>query len=264
MRLLSLGSLKVQQAGSADTNAENIRSALARDLPELVPAVCSHDGAFVIVASGPSLPDHLDSIREDQNQGRPICAIKGAHDYLVEHGITPNLYISVEPRADQKHRQIRLKQENCIYLLASRCHPDLFDSLKDYKIMLWHSWSDESECEVWKAERKFGIAGGTTSGLRAINVAYVLGFRKFILYGMDSCLAKDKDTKRFSGERVGSAWIADVIVGGRRFWANGALTQQATEFQELYKYMPGLTIESKGDGLLSAIIAERKKRGLPA
>lgn len=129
--------------------------------------------------------------------------------------------------------------------------------------MLWHAWSEEPECKIWLG-KKFGIAGGTTSGLRAINVGYIMGFRNFILYGMDSCLGPDKDKKRFSGERVGNAYITDAIVGGRRFWCNGALAQQATEFQEYYKYLEGLHIDAKGDGLIAAIVAERRKRGYSA
>jgi hypothetical protein len=107
---------------------------------------------------------------------------------------------------------------------------------------------------------KFGIGGGTTSGLRAINVGYVLGYRKFRLYGLDSCLADDKSTKRFTGEKAGA--IIDVIVGGRTFWCNHAMAQQAQDFQQLYKVMPDMTVESFGDGLITAILAERRKQGL--
>lgn len=261
MRPLTLGSLKVNQAGSLESNGDNIRSALSLNLPELVPACCSHDGTFVIAASGPSLPQFVEDIRKEQEKGRPICAINGAHDFLVENGITPNLFVSVDPRTTILGN-VKHKQSDTIYLLASRCHPELFQHLKDCKVLLWHAWSDEPECDIWKG--KFGIAGGTTSGLRAINVAYILGFRKFVLYGMDSCLDKDKDTKRFSGEKVGPGLVVDVIVGGKRFWCNGAMAQQATEFQMLYRYMPGLTIESKGNGLISAIIEARKVRGFAA
>jgi len=217
----------------------------------------------VIAASGPSLPKFVEDIRQEQLNGRPICAINGAHDFMIENGITPQLFLSTDPRTTIIPN-VSKPQIDTIYLLASRCHPELFDHLKDYKVMLWHAWSDEPECRVWQEKQKYGIAGGTTSGLRAINVAYVLGFRRFVLYGMDSCLADDKDTKRFSGEKVGKAWRTDVIVGGKRFWCNGAMAQQATEFQQLYNYMPELTIEAKGDGLIAAIIEERKKRGYPA
>ena len=228
-----------------------------------MPAICSHDGYFVIAASGPSLPSYVEELRKEQEVGRPICAINGAHNFLVDNGITPNLFLSTDPR-ETIIPNIGKPQDDTIYLLASRCHPGVFDHLKDKKVLIWHAWSDEEECSVWQEQRKLGIAGGTTSGLRAINVAYILGFRKFILYGMDSCLDEDKDTKRFSGEKVGKGWVTDVIVGGKLFWCNGAMAQQATEFQMLYNYMPGLSIQSKGNGLISEIIYQRKLRGLIA
>jgi uncharacterized Rossmann fold enzyme len=247
--------ISVQQAGTAESNSDNIRSAMARKLPELAPAICPNDGTFVIVGSGPSVVDHLEEIRKDSEIGRPICAIKGTHDWLIQNGIDPNLFLSVEPRV----RPLKHQSQNTVYLLASRCPPELFDQLKDHKVMLWHSWSMEPECKLWKGH--FGIGGGTTSGLRAINVGYILGFRKFLLYGMDSCLAADKDTKRFTGEIVGDGLVVDVHVGDRIFYCNGALAQQANEFQLLYQGMPDATIEAKGDGLIAAILSERRRLG---
>ncbi len=257
---MQLLDIDVSQFGTAEGNADNIRAALRRDLPELQPALCSHDGTFVIVGSGPSLPLFADAIRDEQANGRPVCAVKGAHDFLCENEILPELFCSVEPR----DRRENLKHANpyTTYLLASRVHPVVFDHLKDRKVVRWHSWSDQPECDVWRGVGKFGIGGGTTSGLRAINVGYVLGFRKFRLYGLDSCLADDKSTKRFTGEKAGA--IIDVIVGGRTFWCNHAMAQQAQDFQQLYKVMPDMTVESFGDGLITAILAERRKQGLRA
>ena len=255
---MQLLDIDVSQFGTAEGNAENIRAALRRDLPELQPALCSHDGTFVIVGSGPSLPLFAEEIKAEQAKGRPVCAVKGAHDFLCENDILPELFCSVEPR----DRRENLKHANpyTTYLLASRVHPAVYDHLKDSKVVRWHSWSDQPECDVWRGVGKFGIGGGTTSGLRAINVGYVLGFRKFRLYGLDSCLADDKSTKRFTGEKAGA--IIDVIVGGRTFWCNHAMAQQAQDFQQLYKVMPDMTVESFGDGLITAILAERRKQGL--
>jgi len=254
--------VSVRQAGTVESNAANILSSLARGLPELSPALCRHDGTFAIAASGPSLPQFVDEIKRERENGRPICAINGAHDFLCDNGLEPDLFLSVDPRETIVPNTKR-KNQNTIYLLASRCHPALFDHLSDCKVMLWHSWSYEKECEAFREKGKAAIGGGTTSGLRAINVAYVMGFRKVVLYGMDSCLADDRKTKRFTGE-IADKQILDVIVGGKRFWCNPPMAQQANEFQELYSAMPDLTIEAKGDGLIATILQERRKRGLPA
>ena len=256
--------LEVRQHGTADENRSHILAALALGLPELQPALCAHDGTFVIVGSGPSLPQFVDEIKGEREKGRPICAIKGTHDFLCERGIEPTLFLSVDPRPRVEH--LRCKTENTIYLIASRCHPEIFQRLKGDRIILWHSWADEDEArEIWETRKqKLLIGGGTTSGLRAINVAYMLGFRKFVLYGMDSCLGSD-GTKRFNGDLPGQT--IDVFVGGptgRKFLTNHAMAQQASDFQQVYNAMPDVTVEAKGDGLLAAIIEERKQRGMKA
>jgi len=247
----------IKQAGSTESNSANIRSALDRGLPEFAPAIVPNDGTFVIVASGPTMPHFIEHIREEWEKGRAICAINGAYDYLVEQGITPHLFLTVDPRPMPQN--VKNPQHDTIFLLASRVNPELYDRLKDHKVMVWHSWSTEPECDVWKG--RFGIGGGTTSGLRAVNVGYLLGFRHFVMFGMDSCLASDKDTKRFTGEIVGDGWVTDVIVGDKTFYCNGAMAQQANEFQLLYQGMPDAKIEAMGDGLIAAILAERRRLG---
>lgn len=248
-------SLKVY--GGADV-IDNVRSALERGLPEITPAFVAHDGHLVIVGSGPSLPLFLDEIRAEREKGRPICAIKGAHDYLIENDITPELFLTIE--AQDKTNQLKLKNENTVYLVASRAHPAVFDHLKGHNVMLWHSWADTELFRELKG--KLLVGGGTTSGLRAITLGYVLGFRNFILYGFDSCLADDGQTKRFTGEKAGM--VVDRWVAGRRFLCNGAMALQADEFQELYKVMPDMKIDAKGDGLIAAIVAERRRLGYAA
>lgn len=233
----------------------NVVSALKRNLKEPSPALVSHDGHFVVVGSGPSLPDFIDEIRKERLLGRPICSVKGSHDFLCENGVEPDLFLSVEPQDRREH--LKLKNDHTVYLIASRCDPVMFDHLSDKKLMVFHSWSNN---ENWpELKGRLLIGGGTTSGLRAVTFGYVQGFRNFILYGMDSCLSQDGKTKRFTGEKAGM--VVDRIVGNRTFYCNGAMALQADEFQEYYKVMPDVHFDIKGDGLLAQIVNERKKRG---
>lgn len=259
MRPIRLEGIGIRAAGSDEELAAHIKSALSRNLPELHGSICSHDGTLVIVGSGPTLPGQVDAIRAERERGRPILACNGAHDLLCSNGLRPNIFLSVDPR-DTVIPNVSLKNQDTIYLLASRCNPGLFDHLRDCRVMLWHSWSPGPEVQAFKGH--VGIGGGTTSGMRAIHVGYVMGFRNFALYGMDSCLADDKLTKRFSGEKAKD--VIDVIVGGRAFWCNPAMAQQAAEFQQLYSVFNDIHIESFGDGLITAIIEERKKQGMPS
>lgn len=251
--------VEVGQFGVAGQHLATLEATLARGLPEIThPAVCMHDGTLVVVGSGPSLPTMTEEIRTEQQKGRPICAVNGAHDFLCEQGIIPNLFLTVDAR-DLRHN---LKQKNgqTVYLIASRCAPEVFDHLRGHRILLWHSMGKNEEADFLKPRVPFLIGGGSTSGLRAISVGYfAFGFRNFLLFGMDSC-NDAQGRKRFDSGRV--SINTDVIVGERTFQCNMAMAAQANEFQTAtYGWMPDIHLEARGDGLLAAILAERKRVG---
>ncbi len=251
----------IHQYGTPQEHRANIVSALGRGLPELSPALCSHDGSLVIVGSGPSLTAHLEELKGERAKGRPIMSLKGTHDYLIENGLPPNLWLTIDPRP--RVNQLQKKSEDTIYLVASRCHPDIFDALKDSKVIVWHSSAEQDGAEdIWRERKAMVVGGGTTSGTRAIFVGYILGFRKFVLYGMDSCNAQDGITKRFDGSLTGPT--VEVKTGyhvgkenrvnnGRTFICNQAMAQQGNDFIMTLKMMPEVTFDIKGDGLLKAI-----------
>lgn len=251
----------IHQYGSAEEHRANILSALERGLPELSPALCSHDGHLVVVGSGPSLPLHLEELKEEKRSGRPILSIKGTHNYLIENGISPTFWLTIDSRP--RVEQLTAESEDTIYLVASRCNPVIFEALKGRKIMLWHSSAAEDNAEdIWHKRGATVVAGGTTSGMRALFVGYVLGFRHFILYGMDSCNAPDGLTKRFDGSQTGPTVevrtgfrIGDEhrVTKGRTFICNQAMAQQGNDFIQALHIMPDTKFDIKGDGLLAAL-----------
>jgi hypothetical protein len=249
----------VQVAGTPTSIRANVQAALARNLPELAPSPIIHDGTMICVGSGPSMPSMVEAIRAEREAGRPILAVKGAHDFLCRHELPPDLWLCVDPR----DRSSLLAEANdfTTYLLSSRCDASMFDALAARRVLLCHTWGEVEDCPEYRG--KLLLGGGSTSGLRAVTVAYVLGFRKVVLYGYDSCLAPDKRTKRFTGEGVPEEGVLDVIVGGQRFWANGAMAKQAMDFQDIYKVMPDIHLDVKGGGLLAAILENRRERELP-
>jgi hypothetical protein len=206
------------------------------------------------------MPGFVEEIRAERERGRPILAVKGAHDYLCRHGIEPDLWICVDPR----DRSNLLEEANnfTTYLISSRCHPSMFDALADRHVILVHMFAEQEKYPAFNG--KFLLGGGSTSGMRGITAGYVLGFRNFVLYGYDSCLAADRMTKRFTGEAVGEKGVIDVYVAGRQFWCNGAMAQQAKEFQDCYAVLERFHVEVKGDGLIAAIVEARKAREFPS
>lgn len=257
----------VHQYGTAEEHRSNILSALDRKLPEISPALCSHDGSMVIVGSGPSLTAHLEELRAERAKGRPILALKGTHDYLIEQGIEPTFWLSLDSRP--RVNQLQKKSEHTIYLVASRCHPDIFDRLKEDRVVLWHSFADQDNAaDIWEQRGATVFGGGTTSGSRAIYVCYVLGFRNFVMYGMDSCNAPDGITKRFDGSLTGPT--VEVMTGfhvageqrvnqGKKFICNQAMAQQGKDFIQAFNALPDVKFDFKGDGLLKALYDDHKK-----
>lgn len=255
MQELKIG---IRQFGESEDIIKNIEYALSLGLPEFKPFPIKHDGTACIIGSGPSLNRQLTRIQKERGKGRPIVSINGAHDYLIEHGITPDYFLTVDPRGMPQN--FKHHNEDTTYLLASRVNPNDFNTLKGRRIILWHSLSEEG-CMAPLAG-KLCIGGGTTSGLRAISFFYVLGFRKFHLYGFDSCLGT-RGEKHIDdaplGERVKRV---SVIVDGEEFICNAAMAAQADNFQDIYASMPGISIKSFGKGLITAIIKARQKQGL--
>ena len=249
--------ITVQAAGTAEELCSNIRSALGRGLPELTLAPIKHDGNIVLVASGWSMPDYIDEIKTHRRAGRPIVAVKAAHDFLVENGVNPDMWVNLDPR--DRTNGIQRLNDHTVYMPASRCPPSTFDYLKGRKVLLWHSWAEGPEMAAI-GPNKLAVGGGTTSGLRAVNIGYLLGFRNFTLYGYDSCNRAD-GVKRFTGDVTGPA--IDVFVGGptgKKFNCNMAMAQQANEFQKLFDVMGDITVDVKGPGLIAEIMRVRDQR----
>lgn len=234
----------------------NITSALARNLP-VIGQHFEHDGIAVMVGSGPTVDGEIDSIRQQRALGRPIIALKDAHDWLIEHGIVPDYAAAIDPQDNQwqcfKHRRSGIK-----YFIASQCHPSMFDHLAGCEVYLWHLYIAKNQSVPPHGTAL--IAGGTTTGLRTITLLYSMGYRQFELYGYDSCL-KDGVLRRSGWQSTtDNEKTNEIVVDGNHFICNPAMTSQANEFQNLYVTMPDIQIASHGDGLITAIIEARKKQ----
>ncbi len=231
---------------------EHIRLALERNLP-LHEEARQHDRTAVLVGSGPSVKGQLESIREEMRLGHTIIAVKDAHDWLIENGIVPHYAVAVDP---QEHRWncFTKKHESVHYYIASQCHPAMFEHLKDRHVILWHLYIKEGQDYP---PDSLLVTGGTTTGLRSITLFYSMGFRKFSLYGYDSCLTDG--VLRVNGNSVEGAF--DIFVGNakRRFTTTPEMAAQANEFQQLLGQLADAEISSHGRGVFTAILEERAK-----
>ena len=107
------------------------------------------------------------------------------------------------------------------------------------------------------------VGGGTTSGLRAISLFYVMGWRHFSLFGYDSCNQGDKLRINGSGLKDGDV-LNEIRIeeDGETFYANPSMALQAEHFQTYYDYLPDATFTGYGHGLIQAIIKKREQNAV--
>jgi uncharacterized Rossmann fold enzyme len=238
-----------------ETLFANMDAAIARGYPQIKEAQPAKTGAILLVASAPSVKGQLELIKKMKAVGSPIVAIKGAHDWLIDNGVIPDYALAIDP---QEHRIAFYKPQPSVhYMIASQCHPAMFDNLDGYQVTLWHPYVKKGQD---RPKNCMLIGGGTTSGLRAISLFYVLGYRQFELFGFDSC--NDGDLLRINGEglKEGDKLIeVKIDPQGETFYCNTAMALQAEHFQTYYDYLPDATFNAHGRGLIQAIIKKREQ-----
>jgi uncharacterized Rossmann fold enzyme len=238
-----------------ETLFANMDAAIARGYPQVKEAQSAKTGAILLVASAPSVKGQLELIKKMKAAGSPIVAIKGAHDWLIDNGVMPDYALAIDP---QEHRIAFYKpQPNVHYMIASQCHPAMFDNLNGCQVTLWHPYVKKGQD---RPKNCMLIGGGTTSGLRAISLFYVLGYRQFELFGFDSC--NDGKLLRVNGDGLkdGDNLIeVSIEPQGETFYCNTAMALQAEHFQTYYDYLPDATFNGHGHGLIQAIIKKREQ-----
>lgn len=242
-----------------DVMRANMVSALARDIADFRPSLVVHDGQMVIVGSGPSVSEYADEIRGHRAAGRPIMAVKGAHEWLIEQGVPPDVAVSMDSQS-RSVKFFKSKRQDVSYLLATKVHPDVFDHLSDCQVVRWHGWMGD-ESDDLAPPGACMVGGGSTSGLRAITLAWLMGFRRVWLYGFDSCLRGRQ--MRVDGSEL-QQWAMPLQAGptAKMRTCDAALASQALEFQEMtFGILAGIKIKVVGDGLIADIMHERERLG---
>lgn len=233
---------------SDDVLFANMRHACSLGLPAV-------GGPVAMVGSGPSVAGQLGALRQMQEQGVPIVAIKDAHDWLIERHLIPDYAFALDP---QEHRWncFKHKHPKIHYYIASQCHASMFEHLHGHRVTLMHLYIKHGQTEP----EGLLIGGGTTSGLRAISLFYTLGYRKFHLFGFDSCLSGNALRVDGSGVKPEHKTFAVTLGDGVEYVTSPSMALQASHFQEIYKMMPDAKFVGHGEGLIPAIIKKRAQQ----
>ena len=147
----------------------------------------AYSGTCSVVGSGPTIRETHKELVGD------VIAINSAISYLLDQGIVPKFGVLWD--GTEIIEKFARPHPDITYLVASRCHPKVFERLKDCKVVVWHAGGDHDILEVITEPtvfKKMGIpqpiiAGGSAGVTRTIYVASVLGYTDVHLFGADSC-----------------------------------------------------------------------------
>ncbi len=228
--------------------------ALALGYPRLDQRPIDEHASMSIACYGPSLRDTW------QQLTRPILSMSGATKWLVERGIVPDFHCDMDPRANKVY-DIDPGIEGVHYLMASICHPYVFEQLKGKPITLWHTYSGVDP----QGEDTYGfinrvdpgalvVHGGSTIGLTALHLGGLMGYRHFEVHGMDGSFAGDA---RHAGIHLGNEQFAHFTwqVEGKEYRTSQIMANACAEAINTVKNYP-LFCVFHGEGLTQALIRE--------
>lgn len=211
-------------------------------------------GRVAIICGAPSMKDKLEGIRALKDKGVMIWSVNGTHDFLLDNGIKPDFFAMVDARPVNDF--CNNAQKDCIYLIASQCHPKVFRKLARHKKMLWHcAFADMPVKELDEIARKrkelqwTTIGARKTIGLCSMFLAYTMGFNELYLYGMDSSF---KDYQH-SYKQAQNESDRRIEIDG--FTTTPALANQADIYPQVRKQLEdaGVTIHMRSEGLIKTI-----------
>jgi hypothetical protein len=250
---------EVARSGVVNNEIERIEENVAYNLGGPWNNAAPHipqEAEVMLVAGGPSLAQFEKEIAERRAEGTKLVTVNGAYNWAVERGLKPGAQIIVDTR-EFNSRFTKPVQDNCVYLLASQCHPSCFVDLPAERTWLWHipasprirAMLDERYGSEW-----YPVPGGSTVVMRAIALLRMLGFKRFSVYGFDSCVVDDRHHGYAQAENDGDP-VFPVLAAGRKFMCTAWHLSQAQEFIGFSRWLGSeVELDVKGDGLIAWII----------
>jgi len=236
---------------TSDFIQDNIRSALDRGLKSYWYRPC------VIVGGGPSLAKYEDELKDElgwtdaPERLRPklkktVYSLNNTHDWLIERRIIPDFHVMMDARQENAEF-VRNWHPKVTYLIASQCHPDVFDALEGANVKVWHAHGAKAHEVVQEPM----IMGSGTVISRAVHIAHDSGMRQFSLYGVDSSYEGEKH-HAYKQELNNNENILEFWMGGKEYQTTGAFAAQAEDFLAQAKTLEsmGSSFEFHCDGLL--------------
>lgn len=237
--------LETQGNTQGSVLVENIHNALRMAYPVLDKHE-AHEGHAVIVGGGPSLKESIEEIRLRKTEGQTIFATNATYKFLLENGIRPDYHVMLDARPEN----VEFIVEDAKGIFCSHCAPNVLASCKD--VTIFHPYAEDI-IEVIQDEKRpcALIAGGSSVGLKAIEITYVMGFRNIHVYGMDSSY-RDDNHHAYKQPLNDSERTLEITCNGVNYKAAAWMIVQVEEFKAQIQNLlsDNVTVTIHGTGLL--------------
>ena len=233
------------------TIADHIAHATSLGLPEADNAPLK---TLTVVANGPSARDApLDG---------DTLALNGALSLYLNTNRTPTYWAACDPQAMVADFLPKHPPRNITYLIASKCHPDVFARLKGCDVRLWHI----DDHPIPDQRRAVQVASSVTLCIMPL-MRRAFGYRAFEVYGWDACYEQTAPglIRHHASESPWDSYptdVLDIVVGatqtkkgfkgGRTFKTSRTWAAEAQDAMIQLKYAD-YKVNIHGDGLIRAI-----------
>ncbi len=242
----------IQTPVDGDTLARNVRHALTLGLPELRDFEYPWAESLNVIGNGPS------ALKADLPAMNKTLAINGALALFEKARVNPTYWAACDPQPLVADFLERAPYETT-YLVASKCHPSVFERLQDHNVILWHVHDTPT---MSLTEGLFPVSRAVSVTICIFELMARMGFRAFDTWGWDCCLmdGQENAVAQFNGMVP-----QDVLVGASQTengeWLGGQLFKTtntwALEAQDAIMALRGFPfpIHIHGGGMVGEILS---------
>lgn len=232
---------------------EQIKVNISKVKGRLQPSYDIRTEPIALVSYGPSLNETWEKIRDFKY----VMTCSGAHKFLVERGIIPTWHIDVDPRA-HKIELIGTPQKETEYLIASTCHPKLFDFLEGYNVKLWHIFDTTEDGLRSLPAGEWALTGGCSVGVRTLTLARFMGFTNLHVFGMDGCEGSTGKHAAFHPNQPKDFSVLEYE--GKTYRTTPSMLEAAKNTWHELDMMKDVTAVFYGDGLVQEMSKSYKRK----
>jgi hypothetical protein len=231
---------------SADVCNRQVAANLSRGLPDAL----APRRSLTVIANGPSALDvDLHAI------AGPTLALNGSIALFVAQGLAPTFWACCDPQAVVASLLPDCPPRDTVYFVAAKCHPSVFEKLKDRDVRVWH-------LPDYPSPGKQHVVLASTVTISATWLMNRLGFTDFTYWGWDGCFfdkrhhasdASDRDEARVMHLSYGGVVQDDEVIGGRTFATTRSWVCEAAGAEQMFQLARyfDITLTLKGDGMFA-------------